>query len=105
MRFTRVYTIALFIAIFSQLIIAQDWPQWRGPNRDGATNGFIAPKAWPEKLKPLWKISVGAGHASPLVVAGKIYQHARQDDNEVVLCVDLSTGKILCSKVIPRRTR
>lgn len=101
MRFTRVYTVALFIAIFSQVILAQDWPQWRGPNRDGTTNGFIVPKVWPEKLKPVWKTSVGAGHSSPLVVAGKIFQHTRQDDNEVVLCLDLNSGKILWQQSYP----
>lgn len=89
------FIVVLVIAVFGQMSIAQDWPQWRGPNRDGATNGFIAPKIWPEKLKQAWKVSVGAGHSSPLVVAGKIYQHARQDDNEAVLCLDLNTGKNL----------
>jgi len=89
------------LIIGNNIASAQDWPQWRGPNRDGAANGFIPPKAWPEKLKPVWKISVGIGHASPLVVAGKIYQHARQDDNETVLCLDLSTGKILWQQSYP----
>jgi outer membrane protein assembly factor BamB len=89
------------VVISTQITAAQDWPQWRGPNRDGATNSFIAPKVWPEKLKQAWKVSVGAGHSSPLVVAGKIYQHARQDDNEVVLCLDLSTGKILWQQSYP----
>ena len=87
--------------IINHSVLAQDWPQWRGPNRDGAASGFIAPKAWPEKLKPVWKIPVGAGHSSPLVVAGKIYQHARQDDNEVVFCVDLNSGKILWQQSYP----
>jgi len=102
MRFKIVYTIVtLVIAISNQIIVAQDWPQWRGPNRDGATAGFIAPKAWPEKLKPMWKVTVGIGHASPLVMGGKIYQHARQDDNEVVSCLDLSTGKTLWQQSYP----
>lgn len=92
---------ALVIAASVQMATTQDWPQWRGPNRDGVTSGFTAPKAWPEKLKPVWKITVGAGHSSPLVVAGKIYQHVRQDGNEVVLCLEVNTGKILWQQNYP----
>jgi len=102
MLFKRACAIITFvIVISSRMGVAQDWPQWRGPNRDGATIGFSAPKAWPEKLKPVWKIPVGVGHSSPLVVAGKIYQHARQDDNETVLCLDWNTGKILWQQSYP----
>ncbi len=96
-----VIIIAFAIALSTQTIIAQDWPQWRGPNRDGALNAFAAPKAWPEKLKQVWKAPVGIGHSSPLVIAGKIYQHARQDDDEVVLCLDLNTGKTLWRQNYP----
>ena len=35
-----------------------DWPQWRGPNRDGTLAGFVEPRAWPERLKERWKIDV-----------------------------------------------
>ncbi len=29
---------------------AQDWPQWRGPGRDGKLSGFVAPQTWPKEL-------------------------------------------------------
>lgn len=92
----------LFIAFTGLLAVAhhppaaaQDWPQWRGPNRDGVVTAFTAPKAWPETLKPAWKVTVGAGHASPVVVAGKVYLHTRQEGREVVSCFDIKTGKLL----------
>ncbi|HEY7182658.1 MAG TPA: hypothetical protein VIC84_14615 [Blastocatellia bacterium] len=44
----------------------QDYPQWRGPNRDGAASGFTEPKAWPEKLTRRWKVEVGEGCATPI---------------------------------------
>src|SRR6185295_7487879 len=72
---------------------AQDWPQWRGPNRDGVMR-FTAPKAWPEKLTSKWKVTVGEGYASPLLVNGRILQFARQGDDEVAMSVDPETGKI-----------
>ncbi len=72
-----------------------EWPQWRGPNRDGLAAGVNAPSVWPKELKPLWKATVGIGHASPVVSGGRIYQHARQGEEEVLLALDASTGKEL----------
>jgi outer membrane protein assembly factor BamB len=69
---------------------AADWPEWRGPHRDGALNA--EPKAWPEKLKLQWKVDVGLGHASPVLAAGSIYIFARQDESETVLAIDPATG-------------
>ena len=83
------------VALASQVCLAQDWPQWRGPNRDGVVASFTAPKVWPDKLKTIWKVPVGIGHSSPVVVGRRIYLHSRQDDNEVVSCFDLATGKQL----------
>ena len=45
-----------------------DWPQWRGPNRDGSAPSFTIPKAWPEKLTERWKVEVGIGYATPVIV-------------------------------------
>jgi outer membrane protein assembly factor BamB len=74
---------------------AQDWPQWRGPNRDGIAGAFSEPKVWPEKLKLKWKVKVGEGHSSPVVVGGKIYLHTRQGDREVVSCLQPETGQVI----------
>jgi outer membrane protein assembly factor BamB len=70
-----------------------DWPQWRGPNRDGSLTGFVSPAFWPAALKEQWKVTVGAGHASPLFVDGRVYVFARQGDEEVLRALDAATGK------------
>src|SRR5439155_4685634 len=44
---------------------AQDWPQWRGPDRDGKASAFTAPKTWPKELTQKWKVTVGDGVATP----------------------------------------
>ncbi|HWS88300.1 MAG TPA: PQQ-binding-like beta-propeller repeat protein [Pyrinomonadaceae bacterium] len=72
-----------------------EWPQWRGPNRDGLATGVSAPAVWPKELKPGWKVSVGIGHASPVVAGGVVYQFARQGEEEVLLALDAATGKEL----------
>jgi outer membrane protein assembly factor BamB len=73
---------------------AQDWPQWRGPQRDGLTT--LAPRAsWPATLKKDWRVEVGEGHSSPVVQDGNVYQFARKGGQEVVTALDLQTGRTL----------
>jgi outer membrane protein assembly factor BamB len=72
---------------------AQDWPQWRGPNRDNKVKGFAVPATWPKELSKQWQVSVGIGESSPLLVGDKVYVFARQDDDEVTLCLDAASGK------------
>lgn len=69
-----------------------DFPQWRGPNRDGAAPSFIAPATWPERLTRKWKVDVGLGYATPVLVGNRVYMFARQGDNEVLKALDADTG-------------
>lgn len=85
---------ALFLLLTVSLS-AQDWPQWRGPNRDGAVASFREPSPWPEALKQQWKIDVGLGYATPLVVGQRLFVFTRQGDEEVMLALDAASGKTL----------
>jgi len=70
-----------------------DWPQWRGPNRDGSAPSFTVPKAWPDSLTQRWKVEVGLGYASPVLVGNRVYMFTRQNDDEFVTALDAATGK------------
>jgi len=94
-----VVTCAAFL-ISGVVISAQDWPGWRGPNRDGATT-HSEPKAWPEKLTTKWKVSIGEGYASPILAGGRILEFTRQGDDEVAMSIDPQTGKILWRQSYP----
>jgi outer membrane protein assembly factor BamB len=72
---------------------AQDWPQWRGVNRDAKVTGFKAPKAWPKELTQKWKVPVGAGVATPALVGDKLYVFVREKGNEVIRCLNAADGK------------
>ncbi|HEV3469461.1 MAG TPA: PQQ-binding-like beta-propeller repeat protein [Pyrinomonadaceae bacterium] len=72
-----------------------EWPQWRGPNRDGVVAGASAPVTWPKELKEQWRVTVGVGHSSPVVSEGRVYQFARQGEEEVLIALDAATGKEL----------
>ena len=69
------------------------WPQWRGPNRDGAAVGFTAPPEWPAALTRRWSTPVGLGHASPIVSEGRVFVHGRRGAREVVAAFDAATGR------------
>jgi outer membrane protein assembly factor BamB len=71
---------------------ALDYPQWRGKNGDGSASAFVAPSTWPDSLARRWRIEVGEGYATPLVVADAVYVFARQGGSEVLLSIDASTG-------------
>ena len=89
---------AISIATLAALVPAargQDWPQWRGPNRDAKAAGFTAPKTWPNELAQKWKVTVGEGVATPSLVGDKLYVFARQGGNEILRCLDAASGREL----------
>jgi len=81
------------VLICAACVFAQDWPQWRGANRDGKVSGFTAPATWPKELTEKWKITVGLGDATPALVGDKLYVFARQGDDEIALCLSAADGK------------
>src|SRR5258706_8133130 len=87
----RLICSAALIAATSSL--AADWPQWRGSNRDGKVTDFSVPGTWPKSLTQKWKIPVGDGVATPALVGDKLYVFSRQDNSEIVRCLDAATGK------------
>ena len=86
-------TMSLFLGAI--ICTAQDWPQWRGVNRDGQVTGFKAPQTWPQQLPQVWKVSIGLGDATPALVKNRIYAFGKLGDKEVLQCLDASNGKQL----------
>jgi outer membrane protein assembly factor BamB len=77
-----------------------DWPQWRGPDRDGASKETGILEAIPAGgLKVRWRASVGPGYSSPVVARGRVYltdcQMMRPRATERVHCYEEATGKPL----------
>src|SRR5262245_10008816 len=78
-----------------------DYPQWYGQNRDGAAGAFAEPKVWPQKLTRRWKVIVGEGYATPIVVGKTVYSFTRSGANEVMMALNSATGKILWKTAYP----
>ena len=84
---------ALSLGMIPELAQGEDWPQWRGPNRDARMTGFTAPKNWPKELTKKWSIPIGDGVATPALVGDKLYTFSRQDGKELIRCLEAGTGK------------
>jgi len=94
-RWIVVILFSLALALASR---AEDWPQWRGPRRDGVWRETgILQSFPPDGLKVLWRVPVGVGFSSPVVAQGKVYvtgSHVtRTNARENVRCFDAATGK------------
>ncbi len=95
----KLLLLSLVLFLFS-IVNAQDWPEWRGKNRDDKVTGFNVPDKWPDMLNQVWQVQVGLGDASVSVVDGKLYLNVKQDNNEVGLCLDAKTGKTIWKTVL-----
>jgi outer membrane protein assembly factor BamB len=92
----------LVLLAFAVLGRAEDWPQWRGPNRDGVAVKPRLPANWPDKPpRPLWKQTVGEGQSSPVVVGDRLFILGRTRDEEGCFCMSVKSGKMLWQTTYP----
>ncbi len=87
--------VAVGLFIFASDVFAQDWPQWRGPNRDGAATSFNTPASWPKQLTERWTVEIGYGYATPILVGDRIYMYTRQGEDEVMTALDAASGAVM----------
>lgn len=88
---------ALLTAAEPITFAANDWPWWRGPQRNGiAASDQQPPTEWSESKNVLWKTPLpGRGHGSPTVVGEQVFLATADHEREVqaVHCFDRQTGK------------
>jgi outer membrane protein assembly factor BamB len=92
---TRIGWIGIVFLAAAQLAFAGDWPQWRGPNRDGMSQETGLLKQWPaDGPKLIWQIKdIGSGFSTPAIVGDRIYLLSNNGTNdEACLCLKLSDG-------------
>lgn len=82
-------------------VAAADWPQWRGPKRDGQSPETALLQEWPQSGPPLlWKTNgLGAGYSSLSVAAGRIYTMGDRADSSFIHALDLSGKPLWSAKV------
>lgn len=87
--------LSLFALALTLTLQAADWPQWRGPDRNGISRDTGLLQEWPEggpKLR--WKrTDIGTGYSSPVVVGDRVYMQTTKEKDEFAICLDAKTGK------------
>jgi outer membrane protein assembly factor BamB len=88
---------SLFVVLLLSVVPAatSDWPQWRGPDRDGVGRAGRTQAAWPAELTTLWRAPVGSGQSSPVVSDGTVFLFSREGEKEEARAIELKTGKEL----------
>lgn len=88
----------LLVFIFTVAVLpAADWPQWRGPQRDGQFTG----PAWPDKLdtnhlRQAWRVELGPSYSGPIVSGDRVFTtESKHKKLEIVTAFDRKSGKQL----------
>ena len=92
----KLLVLVLLSCLFSRLLLADDWPQWRGPARNGISQEKGWTDQWPKEGPPIaWKARVGLGFSSIIVGGGKAVTAGHANDTDTVFCFDAQSGKEL----------
>jgi outer membrane protein assembly factor BamB len=88
------YTLTAFL-VLAHTTRADDWPEWRGPNRTGVSAEKNLLAQWPAGgPKLLWSVAdLGVGYSGPAVVGDTLYVMGTRGDTEYLLALDVSSGK------------
>lgn len=106
MIYTRISLAVIFASSFLSPGSAEDWPQWRGPQRDGVWRETGIVEKFAERELPIkWRAKISAGYSGPTVAAGKVYVTdrlaERGNSQERVHCFDEKTGVPVWSMAYP----
>ncbi len=103
-------SLALTITASSELTtaVAEDWPQFRGPNGSGVSATTGLPQEFGPNKNVIWKTALPSGHSSPVLTRDRIFVTAHTKDKEkenyklLVIGLDRATGKLLWQREVPR---
>ena len=89
------------------LVLGDDWPQWRGPNRDAKSNESGLLQSWPVDGPPLvWKTDeLGEGYASVVVANGRLHTIGNEAGTIFAYALSESTGELLWKAKIGESSR
>ncbi|MBC8354382.1 MAG: PQQ-binding-like beta-propeller repeat protein [Planctomycetes bacterium] len=101
------FTLTLLGLCSVQKLMAEDWPQWRGPRRDAVSREVGLRQEWksaPPRLA--WRAEgLGEGYSSVVVSRERIYTMGRRGNQVVCFCFEERTGTLRWSRVIDETSR
>ena len=97
MKCASIFTVTF--VILSATAFSADWPQWRGPNRDGISSETGLLQQWPDAGPKLrWMATdIGTGYSSPVIRGGRVYLQTTRGDEEFALALDERSGEQIWS--------
>ncbi len=97
MKRTDLLFTSILLFVLSPVLIAQDWPNYMGPNRNNTSPQKGILRSWPANgPQVLWTVNVGPGFGGPVIKDGKVYLLDRDDQTgDIMRCFDFSNGKEL----------
>src|SRR4029450_13936840 len=92
---SRLATCVFATLLLPWAVSADDWPQWRGPKRDGISAEKGWQTSWPAGgPRRLWTAKTGNGYSSMAVSGGRLYTMGNTADVDRVSCFDAETGNL-----------
>lgn len=92
----------LVLAAVGISTFAEDWPNWRGPQRNGVSNESGWLDTWPDQGPPVaWKGAVGLGFSSIVVGGGKAVTAGHAENKDTVFCFDAAKGNVIWKHSYP----
>jgi outer membrane protein assembly factor BamB len=86
-------TLGWLVSLLGILALGADWPQWRGPARDGVAPDTTVPYEGLKDLRLRWRVSVGDGYSGPVIVGETVFIHERIDDHEQIRAFSTADGR------------
>jgi outer membrane protein assembly factor BamB len=84
--------------------VAGDWPRFLGPHGTGVSDETGLLEQWPKDGPPVvWNIPLGTGYSAPSVRGTRVVVHHRVKNEEIVECLDTTTGKSQWKYAYPSR--
>ena len=92
----------LMAGLMPQSMAENNWPQWRGVNRDGHSSDIGLLDKWPENgPEKIWMFeNAGKGYSGPAIVDGKFFTMGTRENRTIMLCLDANTGEEQWTKEI-----
>ena len=90
--------IAILIVVANGIVVfGADWPQWRGPERNGISKETGLLKAWPANgPRQLWTINnLGAGYGSLAVKGDRVFVQGSSSSASILFCLNRADGKVI----------
>ncbi len=89
----RLWLVSLaLISLAATSLRADDWPAWKGPQRDSVSREKGLLQEWPKEGPPLaWKVKgMGEGFSGPAIVGDRLYTMGHKDNKQWVIALDVS---------------